>query len=507
MRIRKKSKLTAEELQDISFDKGESDRGMILGPRDRPKSIGMWLMLALQHLFAMFGATVVTPLLINGLASEIMKTQVTIISTDLALFASGVGTLIYIMCTAGKVPIYLGSSFAYISAIGSMYPIYGTSVFFGLLGVGFVYLLVATLIYFFGIKWIKKLLSPIVVGPMIMIIGLSLAPNAINAIGMTSDNITKGSIDWWGVAVGLITAAVGMLIALLCRGKMKLIPILGAIVVGFILAMIISTWHKGLVDYSTFRNHGKEVSTYIGVPTFKNAIIAGQHASFGPGFKTWTVWPFLLMMPIAFVTIAEHIGDHTVLGTITNKDYIKDPGLHRTLAGDGLATMFGGLIGGPANTSYGENTTVVGMSKVASTYVTGMAAIFAILLSFVKLVSNTIGMIPQPVLGGVEILLFGFIAANGLKILIQDNIDLNNLKNLFVVLTMLVIGIGGAAMGFLLKGNAIMFKGMSIALIIGVILNLTLPEPRPIKQDIFDKLTKGRSIDKKPRNKKRNKKS
>ncbi|TCG11614.1 hypothetical protein C4B25_01340 [Mycoplasma todarodis] len=469
---------------------------MILGPRDRPKSIGMWLMLSLQHLFAMFGATVVTPLLINSLAGGSV-----VISTDLALFASGVGTLIYIMCTAGKVPIYLGSSFAYIAAIGSMYKIYGTSVFFGLLGVGVVYLVVAVIIYFFGIKWIKKLLSPIVVGPMIMIIGLSLAPNAISAIGMTPDNITSGKIDWWGVAVGLITAATGMLIALLCRGKMKLVPILGAIVVGFILAMIISSWHKGLVDYSTFREHGNKVGTYIGVPTFKNAIIGGQHTSFGQ-FKTWTVWPFLLMMPIAFVTIAEHIGDHTVLGTITNKDYIKNPGLHRTLAGDGIATMFGGLVGGPANTSYGENTTVVGMSKVASTYVTGLAAVFAIMLSFVKLVSNTLAMIPQPVLGGVEILLFGFIAANGLKILIQDNIDLNNLKNLFVVLTMLVIGIGGAAMGFVLKGNAIMFKGMSIALIVGIILNLALPEPRPIRQDIFDKLTKGHPIDKKPKNKK-----
>ncbi|TCG11300.1 xanthine permease [Mycoplasma marinum] len=453
---------------------------MILGPRDRPKSIGMWIILSIQHLFAMFGATVLTPLLINSIAGEV------VITTDLAIFASGVGTLIYILCTVGKVPIYLGSSFAYIAAIGSMYKIYGTSAFFGLLGVGLVYVIVALIIYFFGIKWIKKLLAPVVVGPMIMIIGLSVAPVAISQIGLTEENVSKGLVDWWGVVVGVITSISGMLIALLCKGKMKLVPILGAIVVGFVVSLIISSWHSSMIPYSSFK--GRELSTYIGVPNFKNAIIAGKHASFGTS-NGWSFWPFILMMPIAFVTIAEHIGDHTVLGKITNKDYINNPGLHKTLLGDGLATAFGGLVGGPANTSYGENTTVVGMSKIASTYVTGLAAIFAILLSFIQLVPNTIALIPKPVLGGVGVLLFGFIAANGLKILIQDNVDLGNLKNLFVVLTMLILGVGGATLGFFIKGSAVMLKGMSIALIVGIILNLALPEPRPINPNVFDKLT------------------
>ncbi|CAM9132055.1 hypothetical protein MYMA111404_02885 [Mycoplasma marinum] len=185
MSRRKSIETTEKDFDEISFDKNQKGEGMILGPRDRPKSIGMWIILSIQHLFAMFGATVLTPLLINSIAGEV------VITTDLAIFASGVGTLIYILCTVGKVPIYLGSSFAYIAAIGSMYKIYGTSAFFGLLGVGLVYVIVALIIYFFGIKWIKKLLAPVVVGPMIMIIGLSVAPVAISQIGLTEENVSK----------------------------------------------------------------------------------------------------------------------------------------------------------------------------------------------------------------------------------------------------------------------------------------------------------------------------
>ena len=470
-------KVKSEELKDLSFNQEENSRKMLLGPKDRPKKISTWIMLSVQHLFAMFGATVLVPLIVGT----------DVISTDVALFSSGVGTLIYIICTAGKVPIYLGSSFAYIGAISSMWKIYGTSAFFGFLGVGVVYVVVALAIYFFGVKWLKKLLAPVVVGPMIMIIGLSLASNAINSIGLTKDNIVAGTVDWWWVTVSVVTVLSGMLVALLARGKMKLIPILAAIVIGFVFAIIVSTWHgkhgdKAFIDYGAFKTAPGELSTYLGVPDFKHAMIAGQNGS----GKDWTFWPFLIMMPIAFVTISEHIGDHTVLGRITTRDYIENPGLHRTLLGDGLATAFAGLVGGPANTSYGENTTVVGMSRVASTYVTGGAAVLAITLSFVKLISNLLGIIPECVVGGVEIMLFGFIAANGLKILIQDKVDLNNLKNLFVVLTMLVIGIGGAAIGFTVKSTEVMFEGMSFALIVGILLNSFLPNPRELKQEYFD---------------------
>lgn len=470
-------KIKTNDLEKISFDQEVTQQKMLLGPTDRPKKISTWIMLSIQHLFAMFGATVLVPLIVGT----------NVISTDIALFSSGVGTFIYILCTKGKVPIYLGSSFAYIGAVSSLWPIYGTSTFFGFLGVGVVYVIVATLIYFFGVKWLKKLLAPVVVGPMIMIIGLSLAHNAINSIGLTSDNVKNNLVDWWGVLVAIITVATGMLVALLSRGKLKLIPILAAIFVGLMVAMLVSSWHpsfngKDFINYGDFKEHPGDLSTYLGAPDFQHVILIGKNNS----AHGWSVWPFLIMMPIAFVTIAEHIGDHTVLGRITERDYLEKPGLHRTLLGDGLATAFAGLIGGPANTSYGENTTVVGMSRVASTYVTGGAAVLAILLSFIKVISNILALIPGSVVGGVEVMLFGFIAANGLKILIQDQVDLNNLKNLFVVLTMLVIGIGGAAIGFSVQDTNVMFEGMSFALIIGILLNLLLPEPRDLKQEYFD---------------------
>ncbi len=430
-----------KKLKEISAEQDVKQQTLILGPQDRPKSKLTWVMFSIQHIFAMFGATVLMPILVNSTVGAAWGVgSANVIGTDLAMFASGIGTLIYIACTAGKVPIYLGSSIAYITTVASMYSIYGSSAFFGLLGVGLVYLMVALLIYFFGVKWLKKILSPIIVGPMIMIIGLSLAPIAINAIGLGGANKTT---DWWGVGVGVITLLSGMLIALLFRGKAKLMPILGAIVTGFMVALIVSTWHKDFINYSTFKEHGKDWRTYFGVPNFHNAIIAGHNPSgitgviqadgvpipiiIHPGtqnavevnnhlidfkslninqintvtaaavkakeftsFGKWSAWPFLLMMPIAFVTISEHIGDHTVLSRITNRDYLTNPGLHRTLIGDGLATMAGGFIGGPPNTSYGENTTVVGMSRIGSTYITGLAAVFAIIVSFFKFLKRTV---------------------------------------------------------------------------------------------------------------------
>ncbi|MCK5866884.1 MAG: hypothetical protein KAG14_00650 [Mycoplasmataceae bacterium] len=461
----------------------ENKSDMIITLRQRPKLFS-WILLSFQHVLAMFGSTVLTPIIINSLAKQ------EIIGTDMALFSSGVGTLIYIAVTRARVPIYLGSSFAYIAAIGALYPIYGTSTFFGLLGVAVVYITVSILIYFFGTKWLKKILPPVVVGPMIMIIGLGLAAIAVKSIGIADIN----HIDWWSVGIATITAGTAMLSSLLFRGRLKLMPIMLSLVVGFIVASIVSSFHNHYYDIESNKdmklinwnkNDWSGLSTYIGTPKFNHTPFHNMASS------KWSFMPFLLMMPIAFATIAEHIGDHTVLGKITGQDYVnKDPGVGKTLLGDGLATGFAGLIGAPANTSYGENTTTVGLSKVSSVYVTGLAAIFAIIISFVQIIPSVLGLIPKPVLGGLEIILFGFIAANGLKVLIGEKVDMSKSRNIFVLSTMLILGLGGAVLGISINNLTISFTGTSLAMFTGIILNLILPNDRGIDLNKMQKLSR-----------------
>jgi len=477
----------AKGLKEI---KVESD--MILDVRDRPKWKS-WLMLSIQHVFAMFGATVLIPILINNHASGME-----VISTDIALFASGVGTLIYILVTGAKVPIYLGSSAAYVATMGAMWPLYGNSMFLGLLGVGVIYLIVALFIYLFGTGWLKKLLPPVVVGPMIMIIGLSLAGIAVNNIFQEQAKLpivdvhsAEWHIDWLGVLVAVITVASAMLISLLMKGKLKLMPILGAMIIGTAIALLISIGHHPKYGINNPWNKYEDInwtqlSTYLKVPDFSHSVFVGKVE---PGNAHWSFMPFILMMPIAFATIAEHIGDHTVLGKITGRDYINGtPGVHRTLIGDGLATMFGGIVGGPANTSYGENTTTVGLSKVGSVYVTGLAAVFAIIMSFIGLVPTLLSLIPQYVIGGLEFILFGFIASNGLKVMVDDKVDMHNIRNVFVVSTMLLVGLGGAVIGWTMNETIVKFSGTSVAMVIGIIMNLLLPKDRGINPDKMPKI-------------------
>ena len=467
------------------MDKTKEKSEMIITLRQRPKLMS-WILLSFQHVLAMFGSTVLTPLLINGLAGE------PVIGTDMALFSSGVGTLIYIAVTRARVPMYLGSSFAYISAIGSLYAVYGTSTFLGLLGVAVVYMVVSLLIHFFGTKWLMKLLPPVVVGPMIMVIGLGLAAIAVKSIGISDIN----HIDWWSVGIAVITAGTAMLSSLLFTGRLKLMPIMLSLVVGFLVASIISSFHNQYYDADLHKNlklidwgknNWSSVSTYVGVPRF-------DHTPFhNMGGVKWSFMPFFLMMPIAFATIAEHIGDHTVLGKITKQDYInKDPGVSKTLLGDGLATGFAGLIGGPANTSYGENTTTVGLSKVSSVYVTGLAAVFAVMISFVQIVPSVLGLMPKPVLGGLEIILFGFIASNGLKVIVSEKVDMGISRNIFILATMLIIGLGGAVLGFTVNNLTISFEGTSLAMFVGITLNLVLPHDRGVDTTKMEKLSRKR---------------
>jgi len=423
--------------------------GLIVGIREKPSSVGKWIILSLQHVFAMFGATVLVPLL-TGL------------SVGVALVASGIGTLIYILCTKGKVPVYLGSSFAYIGAIITAATAAGfTSAYVGLMIVGVIYMIVAGIISVAGNQWIKKLLPPVVIGPMIIIIGLSLAPVAVEQSGFLSSGTStlfyphvEPTVLMWAVPlVAILTFLAVVGIAMFTKGFVKIVPFIIAVAVGYGFSAAF-----GLVDWKLFEN-----VRFFQVPAFT---LLGTYS------LNWTA--AFLFAPIALVTIAEHIGDHSVLGEVCDKDFISDPGLHRTILGDGIATFIAGALGGPANTTYGENTGVVALTRVGSVWVTGLAAVFAIILGFIGPIQAFIMSIPWAVIGGMTLVLYGLIAGNGVKVLIKDKTDLSDMKNLIIISVMLVIGLGGAMLSI---GTASL-TGMSLAAIVGILLNQVLPKKK-----------------------------
>lgn len=441
-----------------------SEKNLILDYNEKPEKLSQWFFLSFQHVFAMFSATVLVPLL-TGLP----------IST--ALFASGVGTLIYILCTKGRVPIYLGSSFAYISYIGAaaakngfgMITSYGPALT-GLVAVGIIYVIVALIIKYVGVNWLNKLLPPVVIGPMIMVIGLGLSSSAVNNTGIVAGG------DWRAMIVAIATLLFIAFLSIKGKGFIKIIPFLLGIVGGYIVAICLN-WigDKPLINFEPLVEVIKDPSKWFALPKF--IFLGWKDAELGAGVSMAKVSfsAVLTVIPLAFATICEHIGDHKVLGKITNRDYISEPGLHRTLMGDGIATAFAGLIGGPANTSYGENTSVVGMTKIGSVWVTGGAAVIAIALSFFNVFTTFIATIPNAVMGGVCLILYGFIAANGLKVIIDEKVDMTKTRNLIIVSVMLVIGLGGAAIKLT---DAASLSGMALAMIFGVILNLILPKEK-----------------------------
>ena len=423
----------------------EKKSNLILDVNEKP-SIGKWIILALQHVFAMFGATILVPILVNSAAgAEVLTIPVTLV-------ASGIGTLIYILCTKGKSPVYLGSSFAFIAPITAAYLKGGVSgAMTGIMAVGLIYVIFAIIIKLIGKNWLDKLLPPVVIGPMIMIIGLGLAPSAISQIGLSSG----AALEWQPIVVALVAFLTTAIVAVAAKGFLKVIPFLIGIVAGYLAGVAV-----GIVDFTPITE-----AAIVGVPNFLIPFV-----SYTPNFSA-----ILTIAPIALVTIAEHIGDHTALSAIMNRDLLKDPGLDRTLLGDGIATFVAGAIGGPANTTYGENTSVVGMTKVASVWVIGLAAVIAIVLGFFTKFTALISTIPNAVLGGVSLLLYGFISVNGLKVLIQNQVDFNNTKNVIVASAMLVLGLGGATISIVSGDLAVTISGMSLAAIVGIILNLCLP--------------------------------
>ena len=418
---------------------------------DEMPPVGKSIILALQHVFAMFGATILVPILVNAAAGE------TVLTIPVALVASGIGTLIYILCTKAKSPVYLGSSFAFIAPVAAAYMKAGISgAMTGIMAVGLIYVIVALIIKFVGKDWLDKILPPVIIGPMIMVIGLSLASSAIGQIGLAAGT----EFEWKGIVVALVAFLVTALVMTRAKGFLRVIPFLVGIVSGYVVAACL-----GMVDFSLVKE-----AKWFAMPDFVLP------------FRDYKIsfTALLTIAPVALVTICEHIGDHTSLGQIVGRDLIKDPGLDRTLMGDGIATFVAGALGGPANTTYGENTAVVGMTRVASVKVIGLAAIFAIIIGFLGKFTALVQLIPSPVLGGVSLLLYGFIAVNGLKVLIKNQVDFENNKNIAIASTMLVIGLGGATISITKGDLDLAISGMSLAAVIGILLNLILPNDSEI---------------------------
>ena len=405
-----------------------------------------WIILALQHVFAMFGATILVPILVNSAAGA------EVLTIPVALVASGIGTLIYILCTKGKSPVYLGSSFAFITPIAAAYLKGGISgAMTGIMAVGLIYVIIAIIIKFVGKSWLDKLLPPVVIGPMIMIIGLGLAPSAISQIGLASGT----AFDPKTMVVVVVSFLVTALLMTKAKGFFKVIPFLIGIISGYIVAVCL-----GMIDFKPVLE-----ASFFSMPKFVFPFV-----NYKLNFAA-----LITIAPIALVTLCEHIGDHTSLGNIIGRDLIKEPGLDRTLLGDGIATFVAGAIGGPANTTYGENTSVVGMTRVASVKVIGLAAIFAILIGFLGKFTALVSTIPNAVLGGVSLLLYGFIAVNGLKVLIKNQVNFEDSKNVIVASSMLVLGLGGAVIAINSGDLSLTISGMSLASVVGILLNLFLP--------------------------------
>lgn len=419
------------------------EKSQLLYQVDEKPPVKEGLLLSVQHVFAMFGATILVPLILG-------------MSVSTALLASGLGTLVYIWVTKAQVPVYLGSSFAYITAMAFANNQMNGNISAsqtGIILVGLVYILIAQIIAKTGNGWINRLLPPIVIGPMVIVIGLSLASNAVQNAGFVENT------DWRNVLISLFTLGVAITIQTKAKGFLQVIPFLIAIIAGYILSVIL-----GSVDFTPIHEAAWLSFPEISLP-FENALTSNT-------YRLYFGAESLAIVPIALVTIAEHIGDHLALSEITGKNFLKKPGLKKTLVGDGLGTLLSAFIGGPANTTYGENTGVIGITKVASVSVIRNAALIAIAMSCMGKLTALISTIPNAVLGGMSILLYGVIASNGLKVLIRDKTDFNQPRNLIIASAMLVFGLGGAMIEV---GTALVVSSTALSALIGIVLNLLLP--------------------------------
>lgn len=398
------------------------------------------LILGLQHVLAMFGATVLVPFL-TGLDPAI------------ALLGAGVGTLLFHLCAQGKVPVFLGSSFAFIGAIAATLAGEGlAAVKGGIIVAGIVYMLIAVVIYFVGVDAVKSFFPPIVTGPIIMVIGLRLSPVAID---MAFYN--NGDFSSTAAIIATIVILTMVIVSIFFHGFFKLVPILISIAVGYVVAIFF-----GLVDFSVIN----------GAPMFTFSPGSESTASLMT-MPTFTLSAIVAIAPIALVVFIEHIGDITTNGAVVGKNFLEDPGVHRTILGDGVATFFAGLIGAPANTTYSENTGVLAVTKVYDPSIIRIAAMFAIIISLFGKFAAVIRTIPLPVMGGVSVILFGMIASVGVRILINAALDFSHSRNLMISALILVLGIGVGA--FPVGSGDVTVSGLAVAALVGVVLNKVLP--------------------------------
>ena len=391
----------------------------------------------IQMLFVAFGALVLVPLL-TGL------------DPNVALFGAGIGTLLFQLITRRSVPIFLASSFAFIAPV--MYGIQTWGIagtMGGLMAAGMVYVIMGSLIKVKGVEVIHKLLPPVVVGPVIIVIGLGLAPTAVNmALGKTGDGsaqLVDGNIALWISCASLITT---IAISVFAKGIMKLVPIFGGIVVGYVLSLL-----YGVVDFSPVAQ-----APWLAIPNFTM-----------PEFNLNAI---LFMIPVAIAPAVEHVGDMLAISQVTGKDYLKKPGLHRTITGDGVATMAASMLGAPPNTTYSEVTGAVMLTKAFNPVIMTWAAVTAIVLALVGKLGAILQTIPVPVMGGIMVLLFGSIATVGLNTLIKSHVDLHKPRNMAIVAVTLVFGIGGMAFGI----GKFSLQGISLCGIVAILLNLILPD-------------------------------
>ena len=422
----------------------------------RTLGVPKMLLLGLQHMFAMFGATILVPILVGGyFEGQGLSIQVT-------LFFAGVGTLFFHLCSKMKVPAFLGSSFAFLGGYATMasldtgkYAAMTMAEKFpyacgGVVVAGLLYLVLALIIKLVGVNKVMRFLPPVVTGPIIICIGLSLAPSAVS----------NASTNWF---IALIALGVIIVFNIWGKGMLRIIPILMGVVISYVVALILHLCGVTNPDGTAILNFaGVASASIVGLPPFQ--------------ICKFDITGILVMAPIALATMMEHIGDMSAISATVGSNFIADPGLHRTLTGDGLATSLSSLFGGPANTTYGENTGVLELSHVHDPRVIRIAAVFAIVLSFIPKVSEIIGSMPSAIIGGVSIMLYGMISAIGVRNVVENQVDFTKSRNLVIAAVILVCGLGfSSGLTFNVGGTSITLTGLAIAAIAGIILNAILP--------------------------------
>lgn len=422
------------------------------------RSLGVpkMLLLGLQHMFAMFGATILVPILVNSyFEGEGLSIQVTLI-------CAGLGTLFFHACAKLKVPAFLGSSFAFLGGFSTVAGL-DTGIFAdmtmgeklpyacgGIVVAGLLYLVLAVVIKLVGVKRVMHYLPPVVTGPIIICIGLSLAPSAVS----------NASTNW---LLALIALATIIIFNIWGKGMFRIIPILLGVVIAYVVAVVLHTLGFTNPDGSAILNFSNiAAASWVGLPPFE--------------LCKFDLTAILVMAPIALATMMEHIGDMSAISATVGENFIADPGLHRTLIGDGLATSFSALVGGPANTTYGENTGVLELSHVHDPRVIRLAAVFAIILSFIPKMAEVIGSMPSAIIGGVSFMLYGMISAIGVRNVVENHVDFTKSRNLVIAAVILVCGLGfSSGLTFHVGGTAITLTGLAIAALAGIVLNAVLP--------------------------------